>query len=392
MSTKTGILSKRKNSMAKKILFVFGTRPEAIKMAPVIRLAKKTKGLKSVVCVTAQHRYLMDQALREFNIKPDIDLNLMKPGQTLHDIISGVTQSMKSVYNRVRPEVVLVQGDTSTVFAASLAAYHENIDIGHVEAGLRSGDNRNPFPEEINRRFVSLVAKYNFCPTPEAKANLLKESIDPKKIFVTGNTIVDALVDILKEVRKDAPAIKGFEPAFLEAPYALITGHRRENFGKGMKDICATIKSLALKKRDFNWLWAAHLNPNARDVVFDMLGNLTNVRLVEPLGYRDFVYLMDRAEFIVSDSGGVQEEAPTLGKAVFVTRITTERPEAISLGTSVLVGTDPDRIKRHIDKMFKSKKETFKNAKNPFGDGKAAGRIVDILVKGNCRQFRPESG
>ena len=373
--------------MAKKVLFVFGTRPEVIKMAPVIELAKKTKGVKPIVCVTAQHRYLMDQALKEFKIRPDIDLDLMKPAQTLHDITSRVTQGMRKVYKKVKPDLVLVQGDTSTVFAASLAAYYDNIDIGHVEAGLRSGDNRNPFPEEINRRFVSLVAKYNFCPTKTAKTNLLRESVDPKKIFVTGNTVIDAISRVLKTVKNIRPDIKGVTLKFLRKPFVLITGHRRENFGRGMQNICMTVKSLARSRRDFNWLWAVHLNPNARKVVFAILGGLPNVKLVEPVGYRDFVYLLDKAKFIISDSGGVQEEAPTLGKAVFVTRVCTERPEAVIRGTSVLVGTDPAAIRKNVEKLLKSKKFD-KAKKNPFGDGKAAERIIDVIVKGSCRQFK----
>lgn len=370
----------------KKVLFVFGTRPEVIKMAPVIKLAKKTKGLKPVICATAQHRHLMDQALKEFNITPDIDLDLMRPGQTLHDIIARVTHGMEKVYKKVKPDLVLVQGDTSTVFAATLAAYHEDIDIGHVEAGLRSGDNKNPFPEEINRRFVSLVAKYNFCPTETAKSNLLRESVGPKKIFVTGNTVIDAISGILKSVKASKFDIKGVNPEFLKNPFALITGHRRENFGKGMRNICMTIKSLAGKRRDFNWLWAAHLNPNARKVVFETLGKLPNVKLVEPLGYREFVYLMDKSKFIISDSGGVQEEAPSLGKKVFVTRICTERPEGIRSGTSVLVGTDPDKINLHVGRVLKDTRVP-KITNSPFGDGKASKRIIDVIVKGHCREF-----
>ena len=373
--------------MKKKVLFVFGTRPEVIKMAPIIKLAKKSGKLEPVVCVTAQHRYLMDQALEEFGIKPDIDLNLMKPGQTLHDIISSVTQAVKDVYYRIKPEVILVQGDTSTVFASSLAAYHENIDIGHIEAGLRSGDSLNPFPEEINRRFVSLVARYNFCPTPLAKENLLKESVSPEKIFITGNTVIDALLDALETVETLTPVIKGLDRAFPEKSFALITGHRRENFGRGIKDICMTVKALAEKNRDFNWLWCVHLNPNAREVVFETLGILPNVRLIEPPPYREFIYLMKKAEFIISDSGGVQEEAPSLGKAVFVTRICTERPEAISLGTSVLVGTDPAKISEEVERFLKGKRSAL-STRNPFGDGKAAERVLDVITKGNCEEFK----
>lgn len=373
--------------MVKKILFVFGTRPEAIKMAPVIKLAKQSKSkLAPVVCVTAQHRYLLDQVLAEFNIKPDIDLDLMSPNQNLYDIMSSVMQGMKDVYRKVHPDLVLVQGDTSTVFGASLAAYYEDIDVGHIEAGLRSGNNRNPFPEEINRHFVSLIAKYNFCPTLTAKKNLLSEGVDPKKIFVTGNTIIDALQKILKEVRLKQPAIYGIDPKFLQTPYVLITGHRRENFGKGIKNICTTIRYLAKRYTDFNWLWVVHMNPNARKIVFKTLNDLVNVRLIEPPPYREFIYLMNHCKFIISDSGGVQEEAPSLRKTVLVTRICTERPEAIESGTSILVGTDTVKIKRYADKLLKDSKLNY-NTENPFGDGMAAKRIIDVIVKGDCEEF-----
>ena len=357
-------------------------------MAPVIKLAKKTRGLKPIVCVTAQHRYLLDQALAEFDIKPDIDLNLMKPKQTLYDITSGVMKAIGKIYRKIQPDLVLLQGDTSTVFAAALAAYYENIDVGHIEAGLRSGDNRNPFPEEINREFVSLVARFNFCPTPDAKRNLLKEGTDPKRIFVTGNTVIDALEGVLKKVRRNAPDVKGVNKTFLETPYALITGHRRENFNGGMKNICVTIRALAKKHPDFHWLWAVHLNPNARGVVFRTLSGLKNVKLIEPPPYKEFVYLMDRSKFIISDSGGVQEEAPFLKKKVFVTRICTERPEAVKSGTSVLVGTDPQKINRHVKKILKMNNDPKRFAKNPFGDGKAAERIIDVIKRGSCKEFK----
>ena len=372
--------------MKKKVLFVFGTRPEVIKMAPVIELARKTNSVEAIVCATAQHRYMMDQALEEFNIKSDIDLDLMKPGQTLYDVVSLVSSGTRDVYKNVKPDIVLVQGDTSTVFAASLAAYYENIDIGHIEAGLRSRDNRNPFPEEINRRFVSLVARYNFCPTRLAKKNLVSESVDPKNIFVTGNTVIDALERTIKLIKVKKPSICGIDPEFLEKPYALITGHRRENFGGGIKSICKTIKAIALKHTAFNWLWAVHLNPNARDVVFANLKGLNNVKLIEPASYREFVYLMDRAEFIISDSGGVQEEAPSLGKTVLVTRVCTERPEAVKSGTSILVGTDPVKIGKYVGELLNNKGPEIR--KNPFGDGKAAVRIIEVITKGRCQEFQ----
>jgi UDP-N-acetylglucosamine 2-epimerase (non-hydrolysing) len=357
-------------------------------MAPVIDLARQHKSkLNPIICVTAQHRYLLDQALAEFNIKPDIDLDLMKPNQSLNDIVSRVLQGMRDVYHKVHPDLVLVQGDTSTVFAASLAAYYENIDIGHIEAGLRSRNNQNPFPEEINRRFVSLIAKYNFCPTLTAKNNLLSEAVDPKKIFVTGNTIVDSLEKTLKIVRSTQPAIRGVSVKFLQTPFVLITGHRRENFDGRMKNICMTVKSLALKHTNLHWLWAVHLNPNARNIVFETLNGLANVRLIEPPSYREFVYLMDRSKFIISDSGGIQEEAPSLQKMVLVTRICTERPEAVKYGTSVLVGSDPAKISKQVNKLLKYRK-SINNIRNPFGDGKAARRILDVIFKAHCQEFQ----
>lgn len=378
--------------MTKKALFVFGTRPEAIKMAPVIEAARNLKGkLDAIVCVTGQHRYLLDQALAEFGIKPDIDLNLMKPDQTLCDITSVVMRGVRDIYLKVRPDIVLVQGDTSTVFSASLAAYYENIRIGHIEAGLRSGDNKNPFPEEVNRRFVSLVAEYNFCPTADAGENLLKEGISQKKIFVTGNTIIDSLRKTLEIVRKKEPVIKGIDREFCKTPYVFITGHRRESFGGGMKDICLAVKTLAARHPDVNWLWTVHLNPNVRKVVFNVLSGLRNVRLIEPLPYRESVYLMDNCEFIISDSGGIQEEAPYLNKRVLVTRICTERPEAVRAGTSILVGTDLKKIIAHADKLLKSgTRAVDKKNTRLFGDGRAAGRIIDVIIKGSCREFKNE--
>jgi len=374
-----------KLEMAKKILFVFGTRPEVIKMAPVIELARQTDGLEVILCATAQHRYLLDQALSEFDIKPDIDLDLMKPGQSLHDVASLVLGGVEKVYEKVKPDIALVQGDTSTVFAASLAAYYKGIDIGHIEAGLRSRDNRNPFPEEINRKFVSLVARYNFCPTQLAKENLVSESVDPGKIFVTGNTVIDALERTRGLIKNQPPAMHGVAPEFLRTSYVLITGHRRENFDGGIKNICEAIRDMALKNTGLNWLWAVHLNPNARDVVFEVLGGLNNVKLIEPASYREFVYLMDGARLIISDSGGVQEEAPSLGKTVLVTRICTERPEAVKSGTSFLVGTDPDEICSRVDSLLNEDNTEIK--KNPFGDGKAAERIIDVITKGSCQEF-----
>ncbi|MFC1667163.1 non-hydrolyzing UDP-N-acetylglucosamine 2-epimerase [Candidatus Omnitrophota bacterium] len=374
--------------MTKKILFVFGTRPEVIKMAPVIELARQSKtNLDPVICVTAQHRYLLDQALAEFNIDPDIDLDLMRPNQSLYDVVSQVLHGVRDVYRKIRPEIVLVQGDTSTVFAASLACYYEGIDVGHIEAGLRSRDNQNPFPEEINRRFVSLIAKYNFCPTKSARENLLQEAIQAKKIFVTGNTIIDTLDKSLEEIGSRQLFVHGVDQEFLQKPFALITGHRRENFDGGMKNICVAIKYLAKNHNSFNWLWSMHLNPNAREVIFKTLNGLENIKLIEPPPYREFVYLMKSSKFIISDSGGVQEEAPSLGKKVLVTRICTERPEALKSGNSILVGTDPDKITKEAYKLLNDKRHE-ERIKNPFGDGMAARRIIDVITKGSCEEFK----
>jgi len=382
---------KKRMKMRKKILFVFGTRPEVIKLAPVIKLAAQKKfNLKPIICVTAQHRYLLDQALGEFGIKPDIDLDLMRPKQSLYDIIAGVSQGMRTVFRKARPDLVLVQGDTSTVFAASLVAFYENIDVGHIEAGLRSQDNRNPFPEEVNRRFVSLVAKYNFCPTQVAKNNLLAEGVSQKKIFVTGNTVIDCLRETVKQNRLNLPVIPGIKNEFLQAPFVLITGHRRENFDGGMKDISLSVKALAKKYPHLNWLWAMHLNPKAREVVLRTLSRLANVRLIEPPAYKGFVYLMQRCRFIISDSGGVQEEAPTLKKKVLVTRICTERPEAIKLGTSILVGTARDKIISYAGKLLKSEQANVQ-INNPFGDGQAAKRILEVIARGSCQEFQQKN-
>jgi len=373
--------------MKKKVLFVFGTRPEVIKMAPVIKLAKKSRKVDPIVCVTAQHRFLLDQALREFCIKPDIDLDLMRPDQSLYDVVSSVMQAAGAVYRKLRPDIVLVQGDTSTVFAASLAAYYEGIDIGHIEAGLRSHDNRNPFPEEINRRFVSLVAKYNFCPTMEAKENLLTEGVSKNSIFVTGNTIVDALNGMLSDTAATPPSIPGLDIGFFEKPFVLITGHRRENFDT-MEEICAAVKTLAARYEDINWLWVIHLNPHVRRVVFEILKNIPNVRIVEPVPYKAFVYLMSRSKFIISDSGGVQEEAPSMGKSVLVTRNCTERPEAVETGTSILVGTDKGRIIKYASALLNGRvKKTCK--RSPFGDGHAAERILDIITDEKKAKLHP---
>lgn len=375
---------------AKRILFVFGTRPEAIKMAPVIKAARQAgSALDPVICVTGQHRRLLDQAMEEFGIEPDIDLNLMRPNQALGDFVSLAIVAIKNAYQKARPGLVLVQGDTSTVFAACLAAYYDNIEIGHIEAGLRSADIHNPFPEEINRRFASSVARYNFCPTQRAKKNLLAEAVGPGTIFVTGNTVVDSLEEILKKrAGASLRKIKGLEAEFLKHPYVLITGHRRENFGGPLRDVCKAVRSLAIKHRSVNWLWAVHLNPNVRKVVFGVLSGLTNVRIIEPPSYGDFACLMKGCRLIISDSGGVQEEAPSLGKRVLVTRACTERPEAVEAGVSILVGTDPGRINKFTEKLLAGAGSDRK-IKSPFGDGHASERIIDVITKGRCREFCP---
>ena len=367
-----------------KVLTVFGTRPEAIKMAPVVKELAKNPSFEAKVCVTAQHRQMLDQVLDLFEIRPDFDLDLMKPGQDLSDITCNVLLGMKSVYQRWRPDIVLVHGDTSTTFAASLSAYYSQLRVGHVEAGLRTHNKYAPWPEEINRRLTGAIADIHFAPTSAARANLLAEGIGAESVHVTGNTVVDALLDVAGRVRADGELQGRFNKMFgaLDASkrLVLVTGHRRENFGTGFESICYALKDIA-RRGDVQVVYPVHLNPNVQEPVRRLLSGEPNMILLEPLDYLPFVYLMDRAALVITDSGGVQEEAPSLGKPVLVMRDTTERPEAVDAGTVRLVGTDRQAIVDETNCLLDDSTayERMARAHNPYGDGLAASRIVKIL-------------
>ena len=369
-----------------KVLTVFGTRPEAIKMAPLVHALAAHTAIDSKVCVTAQHREMLDQVLTLFEIKPDYDLNLMKAGQTLNDITASVLLNLKPVLNEYKPDVVLVHGDTTTTLAASLAAYYEQIKVGHIEAGLRTGNIYSPWPEEGNRKLTSALVNYHFAPTKLARQNLLDEGIK-EGITVTGNTVIDALLMINDKIEADANL-----SAQLAAEYPmldnskkliLVTGHRRESFGGGFERICQALVAIAKQHNDVEVLYPVHLNPNVREPVNRLLHGIENVHLIEPQTYLPFVYLMNRAHIILTDSGGIQEEAPSLGKPVLVMRDTTERPEAIDAGTVKLVGTDVDLIINEINILLTDtdayNKMSF--AHNPYGDGKACQRIIEFLTE-----------
>ena len=371
-----------------RVLSVFGTRPEAIKMAPVVRALAACSGIESRVCVTAQHRGMLDQVLSVFHIQPHYDLDIMRPDQSLTSITTMVLEKVGGVFEQFKPDRVLVHGDTTTSFAASLAAYYRRIPVGHVEAGLRTGDIYAPWPEEINRRLTDSIADQLFAPTDGAKANLLKEGVAEKRIFVTGNTVIDALLWTVDRLGKDS-ALKraqGERFPFLDPQRKLIlvTGHRRESFGDGFLRICSALAALA-KRGDVEIVYAVHPNPNVTEPVHRMLGALPNVHLIEPLSYVPFVELMRTSHILLTDSGGIQEEAPSLGKPVLVMRDKTERPEAVSAGTARLVGTDPARIQAECAILLDDAAEYARRAHihNPYGDGPAAVRIRDILVNTN---------
>lgn len=373
----------------KKILVVFGTRPEAIKMAPLVkRLLCNQKDFITKVCITAQHRQMLDQVLQVFGLEPDYDLNIMKEGQDLYDVTSNVIQGMRKILNICNPDLVLVHGDTTTAFATSLAAFYQKIEVGHVEAGLRTNNIYSPWPEEMNRQLISRIAKYHFAPTNLSKANLLKENISEKMIFVTGNTVIDALMMVKERIRKEKDfaerVIRNIQSSgyFLQnRRFILVTGHRRENFGEGFLNICNALKQIAERNQDVDIVYPVHLNPNVRNPVSKILAGIKNIYLIEPLGYEAFIYLMDQCYMVLTDSGGIQEEAPSLGKPVLVMRSDTERPEAIEAGTVKLVGTDKDSIVRETQILLEEKAEYDKMARavNPYGDGKACQRIIDIL-------------
>ena len=361
-----------------KVMTVFGTRPEAIKLAPVIKeLQHHSTTLKSVVVVTAQHRQMLDSVLNVFSIKPDYDMNIMGENQGLSDITCKILKNIESIYDKERPDLVLVQGDTTTVFAASLAAYYRRIPVGHVEAGLRSRNKYQPFPEEINRRLTSVIAHLHFAPTDEAKANLLREGISEDLIRVTGNTVIDALLEIAaQDFTFDNDLLNNIKGRMI-----LITAHRRESFGKPFIDICNAILTLAKQYPDVTFVYPVHLNPNVRNIVYPMLDNLSNVILIEPLEYMPFVHLMKRACIILTDSGGIQEESPSLNKPVLILREITERPEAVKAGSAKLVGTRSQTIIRETTRLLEDAQEyeRMTHIANPFGDGRASKRIVDFI-------------
>ncbi len=372
-----------------KILVIFGTRPEAIKLAPVIAALSESGSFDVRVCVSAQHREMLDQVLSLFGITSDHDLNLMQPDQDLLELTSRMLIGIRGVIDKERPDMAMVQGDTTTCFVGALAAFYLGVPIGHVEAGLRTHNLEAPFPEEANRRLTATLARYHFAPTEQARDNLVAENVDPSRIWVTGNTGIDALFHVRSQ-RSDAASI-GTDPALDSALHdadrspdsrlILITGHLRENFGPGIKAICGAIKTLARSHADWTFIYPVHPNPNITRPVKDMLGGQANVHLIAPLEYREFVQLMDRSHLILTDSGGIQEEAPSLGKPVLVMRDATERPEAVEAGTVKLVGTDHDVIVRHVEELLTDEAAYRRMARaiNPYGDGKAAGRIVKIL-------------
>ncbi len=371
----------------KKILTVFGTRPEAIKMAPLVKALAKDKRFEAKVCVTAQHREMLDQVLELFEITPDYDLDLMQAGQTLNDVTAKILLNLKPVLQEFKPDVVLVHGDTATTFAATLAAYYEQIDVGHVEAGLRTGNIYSPWPEEGNRRLTGVLTKYHFAPTETSKQNLLKENVNEQAISITGNTVIDALLLVKDKIMQDKQlnAELTLSFPFLDASKKLIlvTGHRRESFGGGFERICESLVITAKAHPDVQIVYPMHLNPNVREPVNRILSGIDNIYLIEPQQYLPFIYLMNHSFIILTDSGGIQEEAPSLGKPVLVMRDTTERPEAVDAGTVKLVGTNVETIVSNLNTLL-TDEQAYKKmsvAHNPYGDGKACYRIIDILAK-----------
>ena len=372
-----------------KILSIFGTRPEAIKMAPVVLSLKRSVQIDSFVCVTAQHREMLDQVLDLFEIIPDYDLDLMRPNQDLYDITSRILLGVRDVLVSLKPNLVLVHGDTTTCFAASLAAFYQKIPVGHVEAGLRTGDIFSPFPEEANRSLVGKLAKYHFSPTGLSKSNLEKECVSKDNILVTGNTVIDALLWVKERLVSYECSVwkKAFGEILFdrlsdsEKKMILITGHRRENFGSGFVSLCEAIKTLAEKNNDWEFVYPVHLNPNVQKPVYEILSGLNNVTLISPQDYLPFTWLMNRSSLILTDSGGIQEEAPSLGKPVLVMRDVTERPEAVEAGTVRLVGTNKKSIIDHVEAVMTQPEvyNQMSKSHNPYGDGKASTRILNFI-------------
>lgn len=381
-----------------KVMLVFGTRPEAIKMCPLVKeFQKHNDGFETIVCVTGQHREMLDQVLNIFEVKPDYDLNIMKQGQDLYDVTARVLTGMRDVFKECKPDVVLVHGDTTTSTAAALAAFYQQIPVGHVEAGLRTHNIYSPWPEEMNRQITGRIATYNFSPTPLSESNLKAEKAQGN-IYVTGNTVIDALHMVVNKLKNDETLAKEQEAILKQAGYdvnrladgkklVLITGHRRENFGEGFIHMVTAIKDLKNKYPDVDFVYPMHLNPNVRKPIHEVFGedlsNLGNMFFIEPLQYLEFVYLMEKATIVQTDSGGIQEEAPGLGKPVLVMRDTTERPEALASGTVHLVGTDYQKIMDEVSTLLEDEQayEKMSKAVNPYGDGKACERIVEILKK-----------
>ncbi len=381
-----------------KIMLVFGTRPEAIKMAPLVKeFQKHPDKFETIVCVTGQHRQMLDQVLDLFEITPDYDLNIMKPGQDLYDVTANVMLGMRDVLKHATPDVVLVHGDTTTSTAAALAAFYQQIPVGHVEAGLRTHNIYSPWPEEMNRQITGRIATYNFAPTPLSKSNLLAEGVAEDKITVTGNTVIDALYMVVDKIKNSAELNDELKSELMKAGYdtrrldngrklVLITGHRRENFGDGFISMCRAIKALTEKYPDVDFVYPMHLNPNVRKPIHEVFGEnlegLDNMFFIEPLEYLSFVYLMEKSTIVLTDSGGIQEEAPGLGKPVLVMRDTTERPEALEAGTVKLVGTDYDKIVAEVSKLLDDQiyYNTMSQAVNPYGDGQSSIRIIKALT------------
>ncbi|EME2120821.1 UDP-N-acetylglucosamine 2-epimerase (non-hydrolyzing) [Cronobacter sakazakii] len=368
-----------------RVLTVFGTRPEAIKMAPLVHALAQDPAFDTRVCVTAQHRQMLDQVLHLFSIVPDYDLNIMKPGQGLTEITCRILKGLKPILTEFRPDVVLVHGDTTTTIATSLAAFYQRIPVGHVEAGLRTGDLYSPWPEEANRTLTGHLAMYHFAPTELSRQNLLRENIPDARIFVTGNTVIDALIAVRDRVMADEPLRLRLETQypFLDGDkkMILVTGHRRESFGEGFEQICRALADIAAQNRDVQIVYPVHLNPNVTEPVNRILGHIDNIVLIEPQEYLPFVWLMNHAWLILTDSGGIQEEAPSLGKPVLVMRETTERPEAVEAGTVRLVGTDTQRIVAEVTRLLHDEAayQAMSHAHNPYGDGQACERILHAL-------------
>lgn len=386
----------------KRVMLVFGTRPEAIKVAPLVKAFQKhAENFETIVCVTGQHREMLDQVLRLFEITPDYDLNIMKQGQDLYDVTARVITGLRDVYKEAKPDVVFVHGDTTTSMAAALAAFYQQIPVAHIEAGLRTHNIYSPWPEEMNRQITSRIATYNLAPTPLSKENLLKEGVNEESITVTGNTVIDALYLVVEKIKQDASLTGALQEQLKKAGYdtgrlkdgkklVLITGHRRENFGDGFVNMCNAIKTLTEKYPEVDFVYPMHLNPNVRKPILEIFGEETvsgtnggsrNIFFIEPLEYLPFVFLMEQSTLVLTDSGGIQEEAPGLGKPVLVMRDTTERPEAVEAGTVKLVGTNYDLIVEEVsllldDKMYYS---TMAQASNPYGDGLACERIIEFV-------------